>query len=225
MLPRWLIQIGFHLLYYQLAWTYELVAWSVSFGQWADWRRLALLFLRPGRTLELAYGSGVFFVDLLQTGYRPVGIDLSPYMARQASHRLRRHGFAVPLSRARAQALPFPSNCFTNVVATFPSDYMLEPQTLAEIYRVMHTPEAPGTGGRLVIVAEGQLRGPWPIRPFIDWLYRITNQRSIPPTKPLSLLAAHNFEARWHTVEQEGARARLLVANKLSPGSARKIPR
>jgi len=224
MLPRWLVQLGFHLLYYQLAWTYELVAWSVSFGQWADWRRLALLFMQPGRTLELAYGSGVFFMDMLKAGNRPVGIDLSPYMARQAGRRLGRHSFAIPLGRARAQALPFPSNVFANVVATFPSDYMLEPQTLAEIYRVMQEPVSTRAGGRLIIVAEGQLRGPWPIRPFIDWLYKITNQRSIPPAKPLRLLTAHNFEARWQTVEHEGARARLLVANKLSPASTQKMP-
>ena len=161
MLPRWLIKLGFHLLYYQLAWTYELVAWLVSFGQWSTWRRLALLFMQPGPTLELAFGTGVFFIDMLEAGYQPLGIDLSPYMARQASRRLRQRNFELRLSRAKAQALPFPSNHFANVVATFPSDYLLEPQTLAEIQRVLRDPAAApdAQAGRLVIVAEGQLRG------------------------------------------------------------------
>ena len=84
MLPQWLIKFGFHLLYYQFAWSYELVAWLVSFGQWTAWRRLALQFMQSGPTLELAFGTGVFFIDMVEAGYKPVGIDLSPYMARQA---------------------------------------------------------------------------------------------------------------------------------------------
>lgn len=215
MLPRWLIKLGFHLLYYQMAWTYEWVAWLVSFGQWPAWRRLALQVMQPGPTLELAFGTGVFFVDMLQAGYNPVGIDLSPYMARLARRRLHRRRLNAPLSRAKAQALPFPAGCFANVVATFPTDYMLEPQTLAEIHRVLQSASSNRPPGRLVVVAEGRLRGPWPLRPFIDWLYKITNQRSIPPAQPLHLLAAAGFKARWQLVEHQGARARLLVAHKI----------
>lgn len=208
LLPRWLIKLGFHLLYYQMAWTYDVVAWSASFGQWAAWRRLALSFLRPGSTLELAFGTGAFFIDLTKAGFHPLGVDLSPYMARLASRRLHRRSLPLLLSRAKAQALPFPSNHFTNVVATFPTDYMLEPATMAEVHRVLKN------GGRLVVVFEGQLRGPWPVRPFIDWLYQITGQRSLPPTRPLKLLTAAHFDARWEMVEQNGVSARLLIADK-----------
>ena len=219
-LPAWLIKFGFHLLYYQMAWTYDLVAWLVSFGQWASWRRAALQFLRPGPTLELAFGTGSFFVDMVAAGYQPWGIDLSPYMARIAKGRLQQIGYQLRLNRARAQALPFPTAYFTNVVATFPTDYMLEDETLAEIYRVLKNGDASsGNGslaGRLIIVTEGELRGPWPIRPFIDWLYRVTDQRSVPPSKPLNLLTAHQFEARWERIKFEGAVARLLIGEKLS---------
>lgn len=207
-LPAWLIKLGFHLLYYQMAWSYDIVAWSVSFGQWTAWRRLALPYLLPGSILELAYGSGGFFIDMLDAGHQPVGIDLSPYMARLASQKLRRKNYAIRLSRARAQALPFPGQHFDNVVATFPTDYMLQDQTLVEVYRVLKKP------GRLVIVVEGELRGPWPIRPFIDWLYKITDQRNMPPAKPLGLLTAHNFATRWEIVTQDGVAARLLIGDK-----------
>lgn len=214
MLPRWFIKLGFHLLYYQMAWTYEWVAWSVSFGQWADWRRLALRYMEPGPTLELAFGTGVFFVDMLEAGYTPVGIDFSPYMAHLASRQLRRQNVDLRLNRAKAQALPFPSNYFANVVATFPTDYMLASDTLAEIYRVLRSPQADAVGGQLIIVAEGILRGPWPIRPVIDWLYEITNQRDLPPTKPLQLFTAHHLKARMELVEHHGARARVYIATK-----------
>jgi ubiquinone/menaquinone biosynthesis C-methylase UbiE len=216
MLPHWLIKLGFHLLYYQLAWTYDVVAWLVSFGQWAAWRRLALQFLQPGPILELAYGTGGFFLDLLEAGYQPVGVDLSPYMARLAGQRLRRNHLTIHLSQASAQRLPFPSNYFANVVATFPTHYIFETPTLAEIYRVLMTPQvqASGSAGRLIIVVEGQLRGPWPMRPLIDWLYKITDQHNFPTIKPLPTLAAHHFDARWKTVEQQGVSARLLIAYK-----------
>jgi ubiquinone/menaquinone biosynthesis C-methylase UbiE len=208
LLPRRLIKLGFHLLYYQMAWTYDFVAWSVSLGQWATWRRLALSFLRPGPTLELASGTGAFFVDMIEADYHPVGLDLSPYMARLARRRLRRKKLPLTLCRARAQALPFPANHFANVVATFPTDYMLEPLTMAEVRRVLDR------GGRLVVVFEGHLRGPRPLRSFIDWLYKITGQRSLPPARPLKLLTAFNFEAHWEAVERDSASARLLIADK-----------
>jgi ubiquinone/menaquinone biosynthesis C-methylase UbiE len=197
-----------------MAWAYDLVAWSVSFGQWATWRRLALPFLQPGPTLELAYGTGAFFVDMLEAGCNPVGIDLSPYMARLASRRLHHRNLKLRLSRAKAQALPFPANYFANVVATFPTDYMLSGDTMAEVYRVLQSATAAGRPGRLIVVFEGQLRGPWPLRSIIDWLYEITAQRSLPPAKPLKLLNASGFAARWEMVEREGALARLLIAEK-----------
>ena len=216
LLPRWLIKLGFHLLYYQLAWTYDLVAWTVSFGQWAEWRRLALEFLQPGPVLELAYGTGGFLVDLLEAGYKPVGLDLSPYMARLAASRLRQRGFALQLSQARAQAIPFPSDYFANVVATFPTNYMLQQETLTEVYRVLRDAsyEKNTPAGRLVIVMEGQLRGNWPLRPIIDWLYKITGQRSDSQSGPVVVMSTHHLAARWQTVERRGALAHLLIAEK-----------
>jgi ubiquinone/menaquinone biosynthesis C-methylase UbiE len=214
LLPRWLIKFGFHLLYYQMAWTYDAVAWSVSLGQWAAWRRLAVPFFQPGPTLELAYGTGALFTELTAAGYHPVGVDLSPYMARLAGRRLRRRRLSLRLSQARAQRLPFPANHFANVVATFPTDYMLARDTMAEIYRVLHGSAGERSPGRLIVVFEGHLRGPWPIRPLIHWLYKITGQRSLRPAKPLHLLNTGGFAARWELVEREGAVARLLIAEK-----------
>lgn len=214
-LPGWLIKLGFHWLYHQLAFTYDAVAWIVSFGQWAAWRRLALQFVQPGPILELAYGTGGLFVDMLEAGGQPVGVDLSPYMAKLAANRLRRHHYPICLSRSQAQRLPFPSNHFANVIATFPTNYIFEDQTLAEVYRVLKSPNSnTASAGRLIIVVEGQLRGPWPLRPFIDWLYKITDQRNFPAIKPLPAFEDHNLPARWELVEHQGAQARLLIAHK-----------
>jgi ubiquinone/menaquinone biosynthesis C-methylase UbiE len=214
MLPRRLIKLGFYLLYHHLAWTYDAVAWTVSLGQWAAWRRLALQFIRPGPILELAYGTGGLCLDLLEAGYQPLGVDLSPYMARLASRRLRRRGWSPPLSRAQAQQLPFPTGYFATIIATFPTDYIFSPATLAEIQRVLQAPHCDRPAGRLIVVLEGQLRGPWPLRPFIDGLYQLTGQHNFPPVKSLSLFADHRLQARMEWVEHHGARARMLIADK-----------
>jgi ubiquinone/menaquinone biosynthesis C-methylase UbiE len=134
-------------------------------------------------------------------------------MARQAGKRLKNNRHDLRLSQAQAQALPFPDKTFTNIVATFPTDYIMEDETLTEIHRVLRN-SAPDTPGRLIVVAEGQLRGPWPMRPFINWLYKITGQRDIPLEKPMAPLAKHNFNARWEFAEHDGAAARLLIADK-----------
>ena len=211
LLPRWLIKLGFYLLYNQMAFTYDTVAWVVSFGQWADWRRLVFQFLQSGPTLELAYGTGGLMVDMAAAGLNPAGIDVSPYMARLASRRLSRNGLPMRLCRAKAQRLPFPDNYFANVIATFPTNYIFEPDTVAEIYRVLST----NPTGRLIIVIEGQLRGPWPIRPFIDWLYRISDQRDFPPRHTFPIFAEYDLDARWQMVDHNGATARMLIADKV----------
>ena len=216
-LPRWFIKLGFHLLYHQMAWTYDAVAWSVSFGQWTAWRRLALQFVQSGPILELAYGTGGLFADMLEANYRPVGIDLSPFMAQLATKRLRRRQLPLLLNRAKAQALPFPSGQFANVISTFPTNYIFDDATLAEVHRVLKSPSPNNSSaGQLVIVVEGYLRGPWPIRPVIDWFYKITDQHNFPAVKPLPIFEKHNFSARWETVEYQGAQAKLLIAHKLA---------
>ncbi|MCB0194152.1 MAG: class I SAM-dependent methyltransferase [Anaerolineae bacterium] len=215
LLPRWLIKLGFYLLYNHMAFTYDIIAWLVSFGQWAAWRRLALRYLQPGPILELAYGTGGLFVDMSSTGLQPIGIDISPYMAQLASRRLRQQGLPAPLCRAKAQNLPFPDNHFSNIIATFPTNYIFEPETVAEIHRLLKD-DVPG---RLIVVIEGQLRGPWPIRPFIDWLYRVTDQRDFPPRKTMPIFAEYDLVTSWHTAEENGAAARLLIVEKRWPSS------
>jgi ubiquinone/menaquinone biosynthesis C-methylase UbiE len=207
-LPRWFLRFSFHLLYNQLAWTYELVAWLVSFGQWGTWRRTATLFFQDGPILELGYGTGSLMADMSISGVAAVGLDSSPYMARHARGRLLRQGASPGLVLGQAQHLPFPDAFFANVVATFPTDFILNPQTLASVARVLLP------GGCFVVVAMGYLEGPGPLRRFVDWLYRITGQHDIPEPKPLARLQEFGFAARWEDVTLDGAMARLLVATR-----------
>jgi len=146
--------------------------------------------------------------DMAVSGVTAVGLDSSPYMARRARGRLVRRGALPCLILGQAQHLPFPDASFANVVATFPTDFILNPQTLASVARVLLP------GGCFVVVAMGYLEGPGPLRRFVDWLYRITGQRDIPEPKPLARLQEFGFVARWEDASLDGARARLLVATR-----------
>jgi len=211
-LPEKLIQFGFFLLYNHLAFAYDFIAWSVSFGQWANWRRTALPYLQPGPTLELAYGTGGFYVDMAMAGFEPIGIDLSPFMARLTARRLRRQGLPGTILRAKAQELPFPDGYFVNAVATFPTNYIFEEETILEINRVLAADsEIPS---RLVIVMQGQLEGNTWLKRLIEWLYQITGQREITITDPLSRFKEAGFEANWELGRFQSAAASLIIARK-----------
>ncbi len=64
-----LMRFAFQLLYYPFSFTYDAVAWIVSAGEWADWRRCVLPYLRPGRVLDLAHGTGTLALDMAERGF------------------------------------------------------------------------------------------------------------------------------------------------------------
>jgi ubiquinone/menaquinone biosynthesis C-methylase UbiE len=171
---RSFIRTFFHLLYHELAWTYDLVAWLVSFGQWKTWARAAIPRLRGPRVLDLAHGPGHLLVALHRVGLAPVGLDLSPQMGRLAQARLRR--VSTPgLVRACAQAMPFRAGSFDSVVSTFPAEFIVDPATLKEIARVMKDE------GCAVVVPGVAFKRNLPAR-FLEWLYTITGQQEpVPP--------------------------------------------
>lgn len=157
----------FYLLYNHLAWTYDLVAAMVSLGQWQKWVRCVLPYLNGERILELGHGPGHLQAALQETTVRQVyGLDLSRSMGEQAKRRLKRLSLPSRLVRGKAQQLPFTDNTFDQVVSTFPAEYIFQPQTLIEIYRVLVP------GGYLVVlpvawIRPGNLVQRWLARLFI----------------------------------------------------------
>ncbi|RMG85712.1 MAG: class I SAM-dependent methyltransferase [Chloroflexi bacterium] len=205
-----LIQFGFHLLYNQLAFTYDMVSWLVSLGSWRHWQRAVIPFLPPPADvpiLELAHGTGNLQLDLLAAGYQTIGYDLSPYMGRIARRKLLRAGYQMRLVRGKAQQLPFPTGVFAAVVVTFPTAFIIEPATLKEAHRVL------SDDGVLIVVSGGMLTGGGLLKRFIEWLYVITGQRK-------SHLSLHYFEDFGFTVSLEQVAcprsiAQVLIARKI----------
>jgi ubiquinone/menaquinone biosynthesis C-methylase UbiE len=98
-------------------------------------------------------------------------------MGRIARRKLRRHHLASPLVRGRAQQLPFPDHTFDAVVSTFPTPFIIEPETLREARRVLKP------GARLVIVAGGILTGGSVLKNALETAYKATGQRGPWPVK------------------------------------------
>jgi ubiquinone/menaquinone biosynthesis C-methylase UbiE len=207
-LPRRFIKFGFRLLYHELAFTYDAVAWLVSLGQWQAWGRTALTQVRGPRVLEIGHGPGYLLIALARSGRQAMGIDLSPQMGRLAQQNMRRAGVRVPQVRCRAQALPFRSGEFDSVVSTFPSDYIANMATLREVQRVTNE------RGRLIVVFGAQLIGHEPSKVLIEWLYRLTGQREAKFDDEESIFDRVGMPARIETETIGASTVTLIVAEK-----------
>ncbi|MEZ0395131.1 MAG: class I SAM-dependent methyltransferase [Anaerolineales bacterium] len=205
-----LFRFIFALLYHQFAWCYDLVAAVVSLGRWQDWVLTALPHL-DGRVLELGFGPGHLQAALHKKGALAFGLDESRQMLRQAERRLACAGLPVRLVRGRAQALPFPANSFEHIAATFPSDYIFDASTLAEIYRLLVP------GGSLVVVPAAWITGGRLLERGAAWLLRLAGldlaARSGRPLIEARFVAA-GFEVRSEIVERAGSQVVLILAYK-----------
>jgi ubiquinone/menaquinone biosynthesis C-methylase UbiE len=209
-----LIRFGFRLLYNELAFTYDFVSKVVSLGAWRCWQRSAIkhLKIQPGALiLELAHGTGDLQLDLHAAGYRPVGYDLSPYMGRIAQSKLRRHHLTAKLGRGLAQQLPFAMGAFSAVVSTFPTDFILAPETLREVNRVLQP------GGTFIIVPNGAFTGGGAAKVFLEWLYRVTGQQEAEKYTRWDAAVFFNnygFEAKMVQEPCPRSIAQVIVAHK-----------
>lgn len=212
-----LITFGFRLLYNELAWTYDIVSWLVSLGQWRQWQASAIPFLSGEAVLEIAHGPGHMLLELDRIGYDVVGFDLSPYMSRIAFRRLRRNDSAATILRAQVQQMPFMGSSFDSVLATFPTTFILDPATLEQLHRVTKP------DGRVVIVPQARLSGSGLIIRFLEWLYTITGQKPVPEEKQLSspnwlianqLFTDAGFKLNIENVKLERSTVTVVIATK-----------
>ncbi len=224
-MPLWLrlIRFGFHLLYNQFAFTYDLVSKVVSLGAWRCWQRAALRHLPPpnsGIVLEIAHGTGDLQLDLHAGGWRAIGLDLSASMGRIASAKLRSASAPCCLVRARSQRLPFPNSAFVAVISTFPSEFISAPETLREVYRVLRN------DGVFVIVLGARFTSGGAARTGVEVLYRITGQNidglEGGDTRLRDAFARFGFDAQIVQESCPHSAAFVIVARKwagqLAPG-------
>src|SRR5689334_12178075 len=186
---RALLRLFFYLLYHPFAFAYDLVAAIVSLGRWKDWVLSVVPFVEGNRILEIGYGPGHLQQVLLSRGMFAVGLDESAPMGRLAKHNLRRFfsftsgdtkfnstsispvAYAqINLTRGLGGQLPFSNESFDSIVATFPSEYITEAQTLAEVIRCLVN------GGRFIVLPVATLMGRGILDRLMASVFQVTHQ-------------------------------------------------
>ncbi len=207
----WPLRIFFYLLYHQMAWTYDWVAAAVSIGLWQKWVLSVIPYLDGAMLLELGHGPGHLQKALWGKKDVPrsiIGLDASPQMGRIASRRLKRSGISPNLVNGFAQNLPFLNEAFQSVVATFPTEYIFNPSTLAEIYRVL----APG--GRLVVLTSALITGRRRREKTAAWLFNVTGQSSPLDRRLLEPARQAGFRVKVEEIKLKSSVLILLIAEK-----------
>jgi len=137
---------------------------SVPFaGQWRVWQRLVLPRLHGYDVLELGCGLGDLLTDMSEAGYLCHAVEHSPQMVKATRETLQRRKLdeKATVIQGSAQHLPFSNDSFDTVVSTFPSEYIYDPDTIAEVARVLRP------GGRFIIVEGANLLPIGFLQPFL----------------------------------------------------------
>lgn len=231
---RALLRFFFYLLYHPLAFTYDLVAAIVSLGRWKDWVLSVVPFIQGKRILEIGHGPGHLQRVLLSRGLTAVGIDESAPMGRLAKRNLRSffnsrktdaksnstrttpYAYAqVNLTRGLGQHLPFSDEAFDSIVATFPSEYITESETLSEIKRCLRS------GGRFIVLPVATLMGRGILDRLMASVFQVTHQV---PEDPLDIFGKRfarrfleaGFQVEIKQLEVKSSLLLIVVATKIS---------
>jgi ubiquinone/menaquinone biosynthesis C-methylase UbiE len=166
--------------------------------------------------LELGCGTGTLQRALAtRNDLWATGLDASPQMLAITRRKLAACGQSGNLARAVAQALPFSATSFDSIVATFPSEYIIDMATLAELRRVLRP------GGRVVVALAAAFSSDGLYQRLIDLLYRATLQRSPgdqPLGPPVSLLGTRladlgfTVTERWDSIANN--QVHLVIAQQ-----------
>jgi ubiquinone/menaquinone biosynthesis C-methylase UbiE len=190
-----LLRFFFKLLYHQFAFAYDLVAATVSVGQWKNWVSSILPFIKGTRILEIGHGPGHLQRLLLSRGLVAVAIDESKPMGLLAK---RNTNGKATLTRALAQGLPFADASFDTVIATFPAEYINDPLTMLEVRRCL------SDGGRFIVLPVALQMGRKPLDRVMSLLFRVTHQSPVDPLEEVKeKLSAPFVEAGFEVEVQE----------------------
>jgi ubiquinone/menaquinone biosynthesis C-methylase UbiE len=230
---RTLVRFFFYLLYHPFAFTYDLVAGVVSLGRWKDWILSVVPFIQGNRILEIGHGPGHLQRVLLSRNLFAVGIDESASMGRlakrnltrfldsktnhpdQTSNSQQRDYAQVNLTRGVGQHLPFSDESFDSILATFPSEYITNPDTVAEVKRCLIN------GGRFIVLPVAMLTGRGMLDRVMSVVFRVTHETPEDPIDIFSKKFQHpfieaGFQVEVQQVEVKSSLLLIIIATKLS---------
>ena len=128
--------------------------------------------------------------------------------AHQAAAKLRKRDYQPSLVRGLAQSLPFENESFQKIVATFPSEYIVDPLTLSEMKRVL------SPGGQAVILALAWITGKKWLERSAALLFRITDESPEWEDRFLEPVWNAGFQAHVDWIELKSSRLVVILAQK-----------
>lgn len=209
------MRLYFHLLYHPLAFTYDLVARTVSMGRWNNWVECVIPYIEGTHVLELGHGPGHLQRSLLDLRLYSFGLDESRQMGALAQKNLHRFGYTLPnLIRGLSQELPFPNETFDTIIATFPTEYIYAEHTLLEVNSILKN------GGKLIVLPIAWITGNGYLDRFTNLLFKITGQtpsdlNAEKTAKLIKPFSAAGFLVDTHLIEVKSSRVLIIIAKKM----------
>jgi ubiquinone/menaquinone biosynthesis C-methylase UbiE len=110
--------------------------------------------------LDAGCGTGIFTLDILSSGSKVIGLDLSLPMLMRGEKKLR--GYPLQMVLADMLKLPFPKGSFDKVVSVTALEFIEDGKAaVGELFRVTKR------GGRIVVATLNSL-SPWALRRRIE---------------------------------------------------------
>ena len=172
----------------------------------------ALRAARPSRSavLEIGHGPGHLQIALANLSVTIFGIDESRQMGRMTLRRLRKRGARGLLVNGLAQSLPYADASFNQVVATFPTPFIIEKHTLEEIFRVLMP------GGTLIVLPVAWITGASPTEKLAASISHLLGQAPDWDDINLQPFLQANFTATVERRKLPGSEILLVKAWKQS---------
>jgi ubiquinone/menaquinone biosynthesis C-methylase UbiE len=203
-----ILRTFFYLLYHRFAWSYDFIANIVSIGMWNKWVLSILPEIDGPKVLELGHGPGHLQLSMAKRRIQTFGLDESKEMGILAGQRLCLDGFASNLVNAVSQNLPFETCTVHQVIATFPTEFIIEYQTLEEVIRILKP------GGSLLVLPVAWITGDSILQRFAAWLFTITGQSPQWDDKVLDPFHRIGFTTRVKYKTMESSRLVFIIAEK-----------
>jgi ubiquinone/menaquinone biosynthesis C-methylase UbiE len=175
---------------------------------WDDWIMTTLPYLHGKRILELGHGTGKLLYQLYKNNNQTIGVDESKQMGQIAKSHLLRNGFTPLIITAAAQNLPIKSNWFDQVVATFPSEYIIDTRTLKEVERVLQP------GGELIVLPYAWIKGRKWYKRLAAWVFKTTGQAPEWSNAFDRTFQLMGFDAKVEKVELDSSELPIITATK-----------